>query len=188
MARSTNSAWLALLVLAGPALAQPQYPPPPPQPYPTNDPQALVESWYERFLHRNAELAAAGWVEALRRGQSPEQTLSSILGSDEYYLRNGSTPQGFIQGLFVDLTGRQPAPAQMDAWLRRVRFESRQDIAYHMLMRYPQAWQGTAPAYYPDQPPPAVGPNPNPNPYPYPYYNSYEYRRPFRRFQITIGR
>jgi hypothetical protein len=165
MARFTVSAAL-VLILAGPALAQ--YPPYPAYPPAASDPQAMVEGWYARFLHRRADYGAAGWVNQLRQGQSPAHVLGIILSSEEYYLRAGGTPPAFIQALFLDLTGQQPSPAQLDGWLRRMRFMSRKDIAYQVLIRYPQAWQGAGPTYYPDQP----------NPYPQPYYNPYDYRRP----------
>ena len=72
--------------------------------------------------------------------------LAGILSSDEYYARGGNTPDGFIRTLFVDLTGRQPTPRELDYRLRRLYSGQRSDVAYEVLTRYPQSWgQGPPP-------------------------------------------
>ena len=151
--------------------------------------QAVVNEWYNRFFHRQAELAAVGWAQVLDQGQNPDRVLAGILGSDEYYLRSGGTPQSYVQTLFIDLNGRQPSRAEYSFWTNRLLrvggaapdFEERVDLAYAMLTRYPQNWQGAAPAI---AAPPVIAPTivvP-------PVYNygrrygdrdDYEYRRPY---------
>ena len=82
----------------------------------------------------------------------PDRILAGILGSDEYYLRSGGTPQGYVQTLFTDVNGRQPTAAEYGFWVNRLvqvggaapDFEQRVDLAYEMLARYPQNWQGAA--------------------------------------------
>src|SRR5207249_1271157 len=106
------------------------------------DPVALVQNWYRQFLDRDAEPAGlASWVDQLRRGQPPAAILAAILASDEYYQRAGSTPEGFVQALFRDLTGQVPPPQEFREWVRRVRPENRKEIAQDLLQRSPQAWQ-----------------------------------------------
>jgi len=120
---------------------------------------ALVRSWYARFLHRNAVAGEeTGWTNTLRGGQAPEMVLAGILGSDEYYQIVGSTPDRFIVALHTDLTGKQPSPKEVDYWVRRLTYgyapdaAARTDVAYAMLQRYPQNWNAAPPTgYYPDE-------------------------------------
>src|SRR5262245_39238586 len=124
------------------------------------NPQAVVQGWYQRFLRRPMDPAAAGWVQALASGQDPNQLLAGILGSDEYFSNAGGTPAGFVRQLYMDLVGRQPSPAELRHWTARVFRESRTDIAYALLTRHPQdLGQRLPPGRHP-----------------------FEYRRPFWRF------
>jgi hypothetical protein len=78
----------------------------------------LVQSFYQRYLGRQAEPSGLQyWVTVLHQGQTPANVLASILGGDEYYLKRGSTPQGFVRGLYKDVLGRDPRPEEMDARL-----------------------------------------------------------------------
>jgi hypothetical protein len=138
---------------------------------------ALVTDWYNRYLGRYPDLGAAGWVEELRRGRSPQQVLSAILGSDEYYTRAGRTPEGFLQLLFQDVVGRPPSRREFDALLRRAWAGRRNDVAYSLLLRYPQGWEGGATAYYPP-----YQPGYNAWPSTSLYHFPYDYRRPWHRF------
>ena len=132
---------------------------------PVQEPVRLVRSWYQRFLDRRVEDAGLiGWAGHLQRGVPPEQVLSMILGSEEYYTRSGLTPQGFVRNLFTDITGRQPTPNELAFWLRRMQFQDRQQVAYEVLARHPGSWQA-APFRYPQDDP------------------SYDYRRPTGRWR-----
>jgi hypothetical protein len=133
-------ACLGALVLVAPLHTQPLPPFPPPAP-------VVVNFWYQRFLHRNADLGAAGWSAALAAGQPPELVLAAILSSPEYFINAGGTQVGFIRALYIDLTGAPPLPAQLGFWLSRSRFMSRRDIAYDLLIRFPQAWH-VPPSWY----------------------------------------
>jgi hypothetical protein len=138
-------------------------------------PTALVTDWYNRYLGRNPDYAAAGWIDQLRRGKSPQEVLSAILGSDEYYTRAGGTPQAFVQRLFMDVVGRPPSPQEADSLMRKAWRGHRNDVAYQLLLRYPQGWEGGATAYYP---PYQSGYNALP---PSRYHYPYDYRRPWYR-------
>jgi len=122
-------------------------------------PEALVKSWYERYLHREPEYPGAqGWVDALRQGQPPEAVLAMILSSEEYYGNAGNSPSGFVQRLFLDIAGRAPTPRELDYWVhRRMSQSERHDVAYALLQRFPGIWE-TPPAY--------------------PDHGRYDYRRP----------
>jgi len=127
-------------------------------------PEQMVRDWYSRFLGRAPDGQSSVWVEAVRSGQQPEAVLGQILGSSEYYMRAGSTPQGFVRRLYTDLTGRPPGPGETRNWLNRMYQSDRQDVAYQMLQRYPQGGVGSTPQedYQPEP--------------------TYEYRRPVPRY------
>jgi hypothetical protein len=108
--------------------------------------EQLVGEWYSRYLGRGTDPYAAVWIQALRSGQTPEAVLAQILASDEYYQKADNTPEGFVCTLHRQLSGRLPSPDEARAWLARVYRGERQDVAYQMLLRYPQDW-GRVPSY-----------------------------------------
>lgn len=106
------------ILLSGPAWATK-----PPIP---GDYQALVCDWYLRYLGRPADVSGLETnARKLMRGFSPREVEASILGSREYFVRNGSTKIGYIRGLFRDVLGTEPAPGQLEYWL-----EELSDIGY----------------------------------------------------------
>jgi hypothetical protein len=121
---------------------------PAPSPY-GGTAESLVDGWYAKFLNRQRDPYAAVWIDSLRQGQPPDSVLAKILGSQESYDKGGDSPQGFVQNLYLDVTGRQPGPQELNYWMQRMSTSDRTDIAYQLLMRYPQSWQGAAPGYYP---------------------------------------
>jgi len=109
-----------------------------------SDPDDIVYHWYRAYLGRTPDPSGAGyWSDQLRRGKDPNTVLSTLLGTDEYYERAGSRPDGFVGRLFVDLLGRAPTAAEVDFWVRRLYTDSRQDVAYQILTRNSGAWVGT---------------------------------------------
>jgi hypothetical protein len=77
----------------------------------------LVQSWYQRFLHRSPTSAEiANWVGMLL-GATDEDVEAGILGSDEYYnSRGGGTNAGFVEALYRDILGRTPTDAEVRQW------------------------------------------------------------------------
>jgi streptogramin lyase len=62
--------------------------------------QDLVQSFYQRFLHRQGEtVGLQGWTGALRAGSRDEQVIAAIVGSSEYFvpLEVGAVLQETIQ-------------------------------------------------------------------------------------------
>jgi hypothetical protein len=104
------------------------------------DANRTVAGWYQRFLRREMDPFAAGWVRALQQGQQPEQVLAGILGSDEYFRLAGGTHSRFIRQLYQDVAGRRPTPSEETFWTRRLWASSRTDVAYDVLMRFPRSW------------------------------------------------
>src|SRR6266511_1526179 len=71
------------------------------------DPSTEVQNWYIRYLGRPADIAGLSQVSTqLQLGVPKAQVLGGMLGSDEYYLRRGATPEGFVSGLYADVLGR----------------------------------------------------------------------------------
>jgi len=99
----------------------------------------VVQGWYLRFLGRDLDPGAAVWIDQLRRGENPTAVLAGILGSDEYFQASGSTPRRFVARLFIDVAGRRVERREMDRMLVRLRFSDRQQVAYELLLRYPNA-------------------------------------------------
>ncbi len=119
------------------------------------DTTSLVDSWYRTYLGRPADPGMSGWVAQLNQGVPADRVLAGILGSDEYYMRSGSTPQGFITQLYSNILQRPPTPAELDYWVRRMYTTDRTTIADAILTQNPGVWVST-PA--PAAPPPAVAP------------------------------
>lgn len=154
------------------------------------DPQTLVRSWYEKFLHREPDAGAAAWIRALRTGHSADDVLSTILSSQEYFTASGGSSAGFVRQLYLDLIGRPPLPAEINYWAGRLRYESRKDVALTLLLRHPQNFSGVRaapanydPGYYPDPDSPTFR-DPSGPYFHSPYFYNYEYRRPIRAFPL----
>jgi hypothetical protein len=104
--RMLFAALAALAIGAGPVAAQ------------TRDQAALVESYYERYLHRPADPAGMNaWLDHFAWGESGESIQAQLVSSDEYYQIHGSSPQGFIAGLYQDVLGRNPNSNEVWLWL-----------------------------------------------------------------------
>jgi hypothetical protein len=68
---------------------------------------AVVAGYYTQFLGRTAspnELSP--WVSLLQSGGSREQVIAAIVGSPEYFQRQGGTNTQFVNQLYQDLLGR----------------------------------------------------------------------------------
>ena len=113
------------------------------------DPNSLVGYWYQTYLGRGPDAGMATWVNALNQGVPADQALAGILGSDEFYQRAGSTPEGFITLLFTDIVGRPPTGGDLDFWVRRLYTEDRAGVADEILTQHPGVWVGASPAVTP---------------------------------------
>jgi hypothetical protein len=87
-------------------------------PNPSQDPNVqLVDSWYRHYLGRPVDQTGLQtWLPQLAAG-NPQ---AGILGSIEYYNRQGGTPQGFITGLYGDVLSRQPDANEVQGWVFRL--------------------------------------------------------------------
>jgi hypothetical protein len=107
----TVAAALATVGLAGEARATH------PRPVNANDIR-LVSSWYQKYLGREVDqVGLKCWTVELSKGHNAE---AGILGSEEYYLRFGATPESFIFSLYVNVLSREPAYHEVQGWVCRL--------------------------------------------------------------------
>jgi len=123
------SAALMTLGFTGPqAEAQPR----PREPSPTE----VVKSWYRHFMGREPDAQGLqDHVWHIQNGTSYRDVLANFLGSDEYYVRKGSTPEGFITGLYRDVLRRSPSSAELQTQLDGLyRVQTRNEFARNFLI------------------------------------------------------
>ncbi len=99
------------------------------------DYQMLLQDWYLRYLGRPLDYQGLdGWGRRLALGDNPREIEAAILGSGEYFQRNGGTNIGFIHGLFRDVMGTEPVGGQLEFWLNKLHdLEYRDDTAEQFL-------------------------------------------------------
>jgi titin len=104
----------------------------------------LVQSWYATFLGRQAQGGEElGWV-GLLAGQTEEQVLSRILGSDEFYNRAqalgfGDVPDGnYVRLLYQVLLHRAGGSGEVAGWAGAVPGLDRQGVALALLQSMEQ--------------------------------------------------
>jgi hypothetical protein len=91
-----------------------------------------VTAVYERYLGRAPDSAGlASWVSQMQQGLSDEHLEANFIGSAEYIKSHGGAGAGWIKGMYLDLLGRTPTPAEVDTWLQALNGgESTIAIAY----------------------------------------------------------
>jgi hypothetical protein len=86
-----------------------------------NEP-AAVSSWFQKYLGRQPSPQALNfWTNELRRGVPPARVRAAILGSDDYYVANGRSDEGFMVGLFRDVAGRPTSVSEVRHQIARLR-------------------------------------------------------------------
>jgi hypothetical protein len=86
-----------------------------------NDPNAdMIDAWFQRYLGRSVDPGGlASRLTLLRQGADPQSIEADILGSGEYWQRNGSHVAGFIRGLYRDVLNRVPNARELRGWASR---------------------------------------------------------------------
>lgn len=105
--------------------------------------QALLDGWYRNYLGRPIDAAAlAVWGAKLTQASDPALVQAQLLGSGEYYQRNGATPDGFVRALYRDVDGNpNPSEAQVRTWLDKLReAERREVLAQRFLNLHPPGY------------------------------------------------
>jgi hypothetical protein len=85
------------------------------------DPNAdMIDSWFRRYLGRSVDSGGlSARLALLRRGGDPLDIEADIIGSGEYWERNGSNVAGFVRGLYRDILQRDARPYEIAIWARR---------------------------------------------------------------------
>lgn len=76
-----------------------------------------VNSYYESFLGRAPDPGEAVWINALQNGSLNEQGVETAFLTSSEFVNNHSTPQSYINGLYQDILGRAPQPAEELVWV-----------------------------------------------------------------------
>jgi hypothetical protein len=84
-----------------------------------NDQRALVESWYQLYLHRPSDPAGMrDYLDRLRRGADPLEVQAAFLGSDEYFRLHNSRNRSWVVALYADVLDRSPTPREINHWVQ----------------------------------------------------------------------
>jgi hypothetical protein len=76
-----------------------------------------VDQLYQTFLHRAADAAGrAAFVNLLLSGATEADVARMMIDSGEYQAAHPDNTS-FVMGLYADILGRSPAPAETSAWL-----------------------------------------------------------------------
>jgi len=87
---------------------------------------AVTDSWagsrvndlYQTVFQRAADAGGrAYWLDQIKRGLPLEAVGVEFYRSNEYYARNGGTPQGWVQALYRDLLGRTADGGGVQYWV-----------------------------------------------------------------------
>jgi hypothetical protein len=78
----------------------------------------LVKAWYQKYLGRAADPGGlAGNVAALQGGAADEQVIAILVGSGEYFTKNGGTNLSFLQAAYLNILGRALDPLGQKVFL-----------------------------------------------------------------------
>ncbi len=81
-------------------------------------PNGFVNKIYVAFLGRSADLPGdENWVSLLQHGETEEQVMSQILGSQEFYAHSGSNNTGFVEALYTDVLKRPADSGGLSGWV-----------------------------------------------------------------------
>jgi hypothetical protein len=84
-----------------------------------NNQRALVESWYQLYLHRAADPAGMrDYLDRPSRGVGPLEVQAAFLGGDEYFRLYNGRPRVWIAALYRDVLDRSPSPAEIQNWMQ----------------------------------------------------------------------
>jgi hypothetical protein len=181
----------ALLTLGGTVRAQ----------MPADSATQVVDTLYRHYLGRVPDPAGYRyWVPRVATRQ-PQQVLASMLASEEYWNRNGASPDGLVLGLYRDVLARtRLLPQDVGYWVNKMnQYGDRRAMIQEFLrdanvdVYNPPAAPAVpppppAPAYPPPAPPAPVyplAPPAPPTPVPAPQYTPSppvlpSYTSPFR--------
>jgi hypothetical protein len=81
----------------------------------------LITGSYNHYLGRTPDPAGlASWLGAMGRGLTIAQMESGFIASQEYYAKAGSTDEGWVARLYLDVLGRSAASSEVTSWTVRL--------------------------------------------------------------------
>ncbi len=91
----------------------------------------LVNDSYLRYLNRSGDpVGMDTWVRQMRLGADIEDIQAAFVASEEFWLRSGSTPAGWVSNLYRSVLGRGAGSSEVQWWTQRLAAgASRLDVA-----------------------------------------------------------
>ncbi|WP_149205398.1 DUF4214 domain-containing protein [Actinotalea subterranea] len=91
-----------------------------------------VRAAYVDVLRREPEAdGQRNWVNAVMGGLlRPEDLRGALIASEEYYIKSGSTPAGYVTKLYQDILHRDPMPAELNAWIPELTVRGRGVVSH----------------------------------------------------------
>jgi hypothetical protein len=81
----------------------------------------LIAGVYAEMLGRSPEDAGLeAWLAQMQLGLTVPGLEAGFIASDEYYARNGGTPDGWVRGLYRDVLDRSAAEDEVGFWVGRL--------------------------------------------------------------------
>ncbi|MHB1425728.1 MAG: DUF4214 domain-containing protein [Gemmataceae bacterium] len=151
----------------------------------------LVRTQPEGYIRTEPAAPGTTRIPDYRTGQPSPTVMADILSSDAYYTAAGGTSPGYVVQVYRDVIGREPLPVEINYWMGRLRSESRRDLAYQLLSRYPKnvsVLRAPAPVYDPGYLPDPASPTFRDPSGPFfhdSYYFNYEKSRSIRAFGLN---
>lgn len=108
-----------------------------------------VRGLYEALLGREPDGSSSSyWSSYIQSGHTWEQLEEAILGSPEYYARQGGTPVGLVYDVYWDVLGRFPSDSTAQYWVAKLNSGlSRQSFATAVVAS-PEGLSRRAAAWY----------------------------------------
>ncbi|NMR20856.1 DUF4214 domain-containing protein [Cellulomonas fimi] len=90
-----------------------------------------VRAIYAEILRRQPDAGGLqDWTRGVMAGAVRTEDLRGrFIASEEYYLRSGSSPEGYVVALYRDLLEREPASQDVTSWSQRLGTVGRQYVA-----------------------------------------------------------
>jgi hypothetical protein len=79
---------------------------------------SLVDSFYQKYLHREAEPAGRQvWIAALQKGLSAKLLTEYFLSSSEYLQLHGASQATYVRAIYTDILGRPGSEQEIATWV-----------------------------------------------------------------------